>query len=59
MHCRDVFSHEDFPVMSEQALAIMRARIKAFRWKKGVSGNPDAQSRFYHETRKLARRAAP
>jgi hypothetical protein len=37
----------------------MRARNKAFRWPKGVSGNPDGQSRHYHVCRKLAREAGP
>ena len=45
--------------MTEQALAVMRARNKAFRWPKGVSGNPTGQLLFYHQARKLARRAAP
>jgi hypothetical protein len=45
--------------VTEQALAIIRARNKAFRWPKGVSGNPDGQSRFYHESRRLAREAGP
>jgi hypothetical protein len=45
--------------VSEQTLAIMRARSKAFRWPKGTSGNPDGQSRFYHQSRKLAREAGP
>ena len=45
--------------MTEQTLAIMRARNKAFRWPKGQSGNPDGQSRYYHVCRKLAREASP
>ena len=45
--------------MTEQALAVMRARNRAFRWPKGVSGNPTGQLLFYHQARKLARRAAP
>ena len=45
--------------MTEQTLAVMRARNKAFRWPQGVSGNPTGQSRFYHECRKLAREASP
>jgi hypothetical protein len=40
-------------------LAVIRARNKAFRWRKGTSGNPSGQSRFYHESRKLAREAGP
>ena len=38
---------------------ILKARTKAFRFPKGKSGNPDGQSRLYHECRKLANRAAP
>jgi hypothetical protein len=38
---------------------ILKARTKAFRFPKGKSGNPDGQSRFYRECRKLANRAAP
>jgi hypothetical protein len=45
--------------VSEQTLTIMRARNRAFRWPRGVSGNPTGQSRFYHECRKLAREASP
>ena len=45
--------------MTEQTLAVMRARNKAFRWPKGRSGNPTGQSRFYHECRRLARQAGP
>jgi hypothetical protein len=40
-------------------IEILKARTKAFRFPKGKSGNPDGQSRFYHECRKLANRAAP
>src|SRR5215472_4072231 len=35
------------------------AKNKAFRWRKGQSGNPDGQSRYYHVCRKLAREAGP
>ena len=45
--------------MTTQSLAVMRARNRAFRWSKGVSGNPTGQSRFYHQCRKLAREAGP
>jgi len=45
--------------MTEQTVAVMRARNRAFRWPKGVSGNPDGQSRHYHACRKLARDASP
>ena len=42
-----------------QAMAEFTARGKAFRFAKGRSGNPDGQSRFYHECRKIAREASP
>ena len=45
--------------MTEQTLAVLRAKNRAFRWPKGVSGNPDGQSRVYHECRRLARAASP
>jgi hypothetical protein len=45
--------------VTEQTLAVMRAKNTAFRWPKGTSDNPDGQSRFYHECRKLAREAGP
>jgi hypothetical protein len=45
--------------MTEQSMALLRARNKAFRWPKGQSGNPGGQSRFYHEARKIARQASP
>jgi hypothetical protein len=41
------------------AMAEFTARGKAYRFAKGQSGNPDGQSRFYHECRKLAREASP
>src|SRR5580700_12215642 len=41
------------------ARAEVTARGKAFRFPKGQSGNPDGQSRFYHQCRKLAREASP
>ena len=41
------------------AMAEFTARGKAFRFPKGQSGNPDGQSRFYHECRKIAREASP
>ncbi len=44
--------------MTEQTLAVMRARNKAFRWPKGVSGNPGGQAAVYHQCRKLARDAS-
>ena len=40
-------------------MAEFTARGRAFRFPKGQSGNPDGQSRFYHECRKLAREASP
>jgi hypothetical protein len=40
-------------------MAEFTARGKAFRFAKGQSGNPDGQSRFYHQCRKLAREASP
>jgi hypothetical protein len=43
----------------EQRIEILKARTKAFRFPKGRSGNPDGQSRFYHEARKIAREASP
>jgi hypothetical protein len=46
-------------IVTDQTLAVMRARNKAYRWPKGVSGNPTGQPRFYHECRKLARDASP
>jgi len=42
-----------------RARAEFTARGKAFRFPKGQSGNPDGQSRFYHQSRKLAREASP
>lgn len=43
----------------KQRIEILKARTKAFRFPKGRSGNPDGQSRFYHEARKIAREASP
>jgi hypothetical protein len=43
----------------ERRIEILKARTKAFRFPKGQSGNPDGQSRFYHEARKIAREAPP
>jgi len=45
--------------VTEQTIAVLRAKNKAYRWPKGTSGNPDGQARLYHEARKLARDAAP
>jgi len=43
---------------SEQHLAIMQARNKAFRWAKGQTGHtPSAM--LYHEARRIARQASP
>ena len=42
-----------------QRIEILKARTRAFRFPKGRSGNPDGQSRFYHEARKIAREASP
>src|SRR5438445_12440816 len=42
-----------------RARAEFTARGKAFRFPKGQSGNPDGQSRFYHQCRKIAREASP
>ena len=44
--------------MTTQSLAVMRARNKAYRWPKGVSGNPGGQAAIYHQCRKLARDAS-
>ena len=44
--------------MTEKTLPIMRARNKAYRWPKGVSGNPGGQAAIYHQCRKLARDAS-
>ena len=43
----------------KQRIEILKARTKAFRFPKGRSGNPDGQSRFYHEARRIAREASP
>lgn len=45
--------------LQDQRVAVLKARTKAFRFPKGRSGNPDGQSRFYHEAQMLARRTAP
>jgi hypothetical protein len=42
-----------------QNLEVLKAKTKAFRFKKGQSGNPDGQSNFHHQARKLARDASP
>jgi hypothetical protein len=42
-----------------QEIEILKARTKAYRFPKGQSGNPDGQSKFYHQCRKLAREASP
>ena len=42
----------------EQRLALSQARTKAYRWVKGVSGNPSGNSRFYYECRKIAQQAS-
>jgi hypothetical protein len=44
---------------AEQVTAMVLARGNPYRWPKGRSGNPDGQSRFYHECRKIAREASP
>jgi hypothetical protein len=53
---------EDPQLRSERAGALTRveftARETAFRFSKGKSGNPDGQSRFYHQCRKIAREAS-
>ena len=45
--------------LQDQRVEILKARTSAYRFPKGQSGNPDGQSRFYHECRKLAREASP
>jgi hypothetical protein len=52
-----VVSKNNLPISQEQA--INRAKVKAFRWPKGQSGNPTGRSRVYYEARKLAHDAAP
>jgi hypothetical protein len=39
--------------------ALWRAKSKAFQFKKGQSGNPHGLTKFYRETRQLAREAGP
>ena len=41
------------------AMAEFTGRGKAFRFPKGQSGNPDGQSRFYHECRTPLRQLQP
>jgi hypothetical protein len=53
------FNRRRIAIVTEQTLAVMRARNKAYRWPKGTSGNPDGQSQCYHICRKLAREAGP
>jgi len=43
----------------DQRLLIGRARIKAFRFPKGKSGNPGGLSKFYFAARQLAKQASP
>ncbi len=43
---------------SQQHLAIMQARNKAFRWPKGQSGRTPS-AKLYHEARAIARQASP
>jgi hypothetical protein len=43
----------------DQRLLIGRAKLKAYRFTKGKSGNPGGLSKFYFEARRLARQASP
>ena len=43
----------------DQRLLIGRAKIKAYCFPKGKSGNPGGLSKFYFEARQLAKQASP
>jgi hypothetical protein len=61
MPCRDAGSSSGVVVMSDpsgfedQRRDLGRAAIKAYRWPKEGIGDPDGQSRFYHQCREIAR----
>ncbi len=43
----------------QDSRALARARLRAFRFPKGKSGNPGGISKYYHECRRLAKQASP
>jgi hypothetical protein len=45
--------------LEDQQLLIGRAKLKAYRFPKGKSGNPGGLSRFYFQARQLAKQASP
>ena len=45
--------------LEDHRKALARTKLKAFQFKPGQSGNPRGLTKFYRETRRLAREAGP